>query len=235
MPEGAIYLKTKNTLDFDLLVKNFPERIKAVDEKTWAITDKNAKGMQIRVLADRLLLICKESEMKTYETLNKEDCLLKDQQTVDLLMKNGFGGVFSLFYTGAIAEAPAQFPWLKEFSGGSLNIYHDETTGFEMELTLGFHQLKAVKDASLMINMGMSFLMMNPETAVYKDLIKFQSHEKDLILDIKLSNDQVANFERIFKEKQAQRQERMKKRRERMEQQQKAKETKEAKEVENAE
>ena len=60
-------------------------------------------------------------------------------------------------------------------------------------------------------------------------------HKKDLILDVKLSNEQVANFERIFKEKQIQRQERMKKRRERMEKQKKEKEAKEAKEAENAE
>ena len=78
---------------------------------------------------------------------------------------------------------------------------------------------------------------MNPETAAYKDLIKFQSHKNDLILDVKLSNDQLTNFERIFKEKKAQREERMKKRRERMEKQRKEKEAKEeieAEEVKNA-
>ena len=216
IPKGALFLRIKKAIDFAAVAKSYPQYLAEGKNGNWDLKEKGMETYQLRALNDNLIIVCDRNDMDDFLAVQAEDSLLKDKETVDLLMKNGFGGVLSLFYTGRISEAPAQFPWLKHFSGGNINLYHDKEAGFDLELTLGFDQLKAVKDASLMLGMGMSFLAMNPDTAKYKDLIKFQSHKNDLILDIKVTNEDVKNMQKSFKAGQVKREERMKIRKQRM-------------------
>ena len=66
----------------------------------------------------------------------------------------------------------------------SFNLYFEENQDISAECTMTFNKLESVKGASLLVNMGMSFLDFKPEFAQLKRLIDFKVYDKNLLIDV---------------------------------------------------
>jgi len=187
--ETGIFVKLKKKVDFVQLKKEFPHVFSDIKEVEGfkCIKINERQNPHVAFLEEKLIMVCPERILKKMLTTKAESSLLMKQDVVNQLMKNGFGGVFSMFHCGEFSIVPKQTPWLKDYNGASINVFYDEKKGVDVELTVGFDKLSSAKNASLLINFGMGFMEMEPQLKQFKQMIKFRSYKKDLLLDVKVS------------------------------------------------
>jgi hypothetical protein len=157
------------------------------------------KDAYLAFLSPKLLMLCPDKNLLELVNITKEDSMLANPQAERLLRTNGFGGILSLVHWGQIGEVHPMTPWMKNYTGGTINLYYEEAKDLELECTLTFNDLASVKSASLLIGMGLSFLDFKPELAQFKQLIDFKVYEKNLLVDVKVSTGMFANIENLFK------------------------------------
>ena len=219
----SAFVVLKEDLDLQKIRKQFPDEFTAMKEINGikCIGFKEEQNPHVAFLAERLVMACPQKVLQKMLTTTPQSCILKRKQVVDQLMKNGLGGVCSIFHNGEVLLVPAQFPWLKQYNGASLNVYYDEKSGIDVELSVGFNELSAAKNASIMVNLGLGFLEIKPELKRFKDMIAFRSHKSDLLLDVKAPQEVMLSLKSEFEaqqklrlERRAEWQERQRRRRE---------------------
>lgn len=189
--DTAVYVELAKPLDFEKVKKEFPE-IFAGQKEVNGITcvqfkDKNMKDAYLAFLEPDLLMMSSDHQLPMLTKLSIDKSVLAHSEAKRLLTTNGFGGVFSLIHWGEIGEVHPMTPWMKNYTGGSFNLYFEDNQDISLQCTMTFSDLQSIKGASLLINMGMSFMDIKPEFAQFKNMIDFKVFEKNLMLDVKVT------------------------------------------------
>ena len=88
-------------------------------------------------------------------------------------------------------------PWLSDYRGGTFNLYYDESKGLDVELSTNYKTIESVKNASIMVGMGLNFLDMKPELKEFKELVKFRVLENNLYIDFNVSPTMMKKMEKM--------------------------------------
>lgn len=189
--DTAVFVELSKPMDLAFVKKQFPEAFageKIVNGVTCVqFKDEKMKNAYLAFLKPDLFMITADHQLPELTKLSVEKSVLADERARRLLTTNGFGGVLSFVHWGKIGEVHPMTPWMKDYNGGSFNLYFEENQDISAECTMTFNKLESVKGASLLVNMGMSFLDFKPEFAQLKRLIDFKVYDKNLLIDVKVT------------------------------------------------
>ena len=184
-----IFAELNKALDTSELAKNMPKDSQEYtmnDTKCFKISNKQFKNINVILFKDKLIGLAPEFAVKDLLSDEKTDTILRNKKTVELLKENGFGGLISVLHSGIFIKVPEMTPWLKEYRGSVLNLWFSEKDEVEIEYTLNFQTLEAVKNAYTLTTLGMNFLESRPDLQDFKNGIKIKVNETNLLIDIKI-------------------------------------------------
>ncbi|MCH2207355.1 MAG: hypothetical protein MK132_15975 [Lentisphaerales bacterium] len=189
--DTAVFVELAKPLDLAVVKQKFPGAF-AAEKTVNGVTcvqfkDEKIKNAYLAFLKPNLLMLTADHQLPELTKLPIENSVLADERARRLLTTNGFGGVCSFVHWGKIGEVHPMTPWMKDYNGGSFNLYFEDNQDISAECTMTFNKLESVKGASLLVNMGLSFLDFKPEFAQLKRLIDFKVYEKNLLIDVKLT------------------------------------------------
>lgn len=188
--DTAFIVEFNKDLDLAKIEKEFPEIFKTKYElngvKCVQVASKEMKNAQAAFVSPKTVYVCPDYSLNEMLETEPKTSILANKMIVNLLKNNGFGGIFSIVHAGEILKVPAMTPWLKDYRGGTINIYYD-AYGLKVEFSTNYSSLESVKNASLMTSMGLNFLDMKPELKELKELVKFQVHDNNLYIDFEIS------------------------------------------------
>ena len=189
--DTAVYVELAKPLDFEKIMKEFPEVFAGKKEVNGIscvrLKDSDMKDAYLAFLAPDLLMMSSDHQLPKLTKLSVGQSVLAHSDAKRLLTTNGFGGVFSIVHWGAVGEVHPMTPWMKNYTGSSINLYFEGNQDIALQCTMTFSDLQSIKGASLLINMGMSFMDIKPEFAQFKNMIDFKVFEKNLMLDVKVN------------------------------------------------
>ncbi|MCM8534598.1 MAG: hypothetical protein NE334_01540 [Lentisphaeraceae bacterium] len=201
--ETAAFMELGKDLNLDDLEKQFPQAFtgrQTVNGVTCIeFKADNMDQARLAFISPRTLMVCPQNQLAELTKLTIDQSMLANRSAERLLTTNGFGGILSFVHWGEIGEVHPMTPWMKNYSGGTVNIYYEEAKGLDVELTMSFNDLTSVKSASLLLGMGMSFLDMKPELSQLKQLIDFKAYDKNLMIDVKISSGMLTQLESMVK------------------------------------
>lgn len=188
--DSAFIVEFNKDLDLAKIEKEFPEIFKTSYEmkgvKCVKIASKEMKNAQAAFVNSKTVYVCPDYSLSDLLDTKPTTSILANKMIVNQLKNNGFGGIFSIVHAGEILKVPAITPWLKDYRGGTINVYYD-AYGLKVELSTSYATLESVKNASLMTSMGLNLLDMKPELKELKELVKFQVHDNNLYVDFEVS------------------------------------------------
>lgn len=188
--DSAFIVEFNKDLDLAKIEKEFPDIFKTSYEmkgiKCVQIASKEMKNAQAAFVNSKTVYVCPDYSLSDLLDTKPTTSILANKMIVNQLKNNGFGGIFSIVHAGEILKVPAITPWLKDYRGGTINVYND-AYGLKIELSTSYATLESVKNASLMTSMGLNLLDMKPELKELKELVKFQVHENNLYVDFEVS------------------------------------------------
>jgi len=188
--DSAFIVEFNIDLDLTKIEKEFPEIFKTSYEmngvKCVRVGNKDMKNAQAAFVSPRTVYVCPDYSLSDMLETQPKTSILSNKMIVSQLKNNGFGGIFSIVHAGEILKVPAMTPWLKDYRGGTINVYYD-TYGLKVEFSTSYATLESVKNASLMTSMGLNLLDMKPELKELKELVKFQVHDNNLYVDFEVS------------------------------------------------
>ncbi len=199
--DSLMMIELAKPLDLEAVIKELPSNAAKIKEvhgiKCISIENKQMRNPQAAFITPKLIAICPQYCLEEVLTVSDETCIFQNKMIIEMLKENGFGGLFSVVHAGQLQKVPSLTPWLKQYIGGSFNMYYEESNGIDIEFTTTYDSVQAVKSASLMIGMGMNFLEMKPELKQFKELIKFRVHERSLLVDFNISQEMILKFEKM--------------------------------------
>ncbi len=188
--DSAIIIEFNKELNLSKLEKEFPEIFKTKYERSGVqcvkLATEEMKNAQAAFVSPTTVYICPDYSLNDMLSTKPSTSILSNKLITDQLKNNGFGGVFSIVHAGELLKVPDMTPWLKDYRGGTINVYYGDY-GLKIEFSTNYATLESVKNASLMTSMGLNFLDMKPELKELKELIKFKVKEKSLYIDIEIS------------------------------------------------
>ena len=188
--DSAFIIEFNKDLDLAKLEKEFPAIFKTKYESNGVqcvqVGSKEMKNAQAAFVSPRTVYVCPDYSLNEMLETKPATSILANKLIVEQLKNNGFGGVFSLVHAGELMKVPAMTPWLKDYRGGTINVYYDDY-GLKVEFSTNYATLESVKNASLMTSMGLNLLDMKPELKELKELVKFKVNDKSLYIDFEIS------------------------------------------------
>ena len=188
--DSAFIVEFNKELDLAKIEKEFPEIFKTKYERNGVqcvqVASKEMKNAQAAFVSPKTVYVCPDYSLNEMLDTKPKTSILANKLIVNQLKNNGFGGIFSIVHAGELLKVPAMTPWLKDYRGGTINVYYDEY-GLKVEFSTNYSTIESVKNASLMTSMGLNLLDMKPELKELKDLVKFQVHDKNLYIDFEVS------------------------------------------------
>ena len=188
--DSAFIVEFNKDLDLAKIEKEFPEIFKTKYEMNGVqcvqVASKEMKNAQAAFVSSTTVYVCPDYSLNDMLATKPSTSILANEMITDQLKNNGFGGIFSVVHAGELLKVPAMTPWLKDYRGGTINVYYDDY-GLKIEFSTNYATLESVKNASLMTSMGLNLLDMKPELKELKELVKFKVHDKSLYIDFEIS------------------------------------------------
>lgn len=188
--DSAFIVEFNKDIDLVKIEKEFPEIFKTKYEMNGVqcvqVASKEMKNAQAAFVSPRTVYVCPDYSLSEMLETKPTTSILANKMIVNLLKNNGFGGIFSIVHAGELLKVPAMTPWLKDYRGGTINVYYD-AYGLKVEFSTNYASLESVKNASLMTSMGLNLLDVKPELKELKELVKFQVHDNNLYIDFEVS------------------------------------------------
>jgi hypothetical protein len=237
--DSLIIIELAKALDFEAVKKEIPAAFAKVKEvngiQCISIKNEQMRNPQAAFITPKMIMICPDYCLKETLTLKPENSILTNKKIVEMLTENGFGGIISVVHAAVLQKIPPMTPWLKDYRGGTFNIFFEDSKGLDVEMSTNYSTIESVKSASLMVGFGLNFLDMKPELKELKELVKFRVHENNLFIDFHLSPVMMKKMEKMVKDGISDRTERFAERRKMREERQKEESTEEPKEEEKKE
>lgn len=198
--DSAFIIEFNKDIDLVKIEKEFPAIFKTKYEmhgvQCVQVASKEMKNAQAAFVSPRTVYVCPDYSLNEMLETKPTTSILANKVIVNLLKNNGFGGIFSIVHAGEILKVPAMTPWLKDYRGGTINVYYD-TYGLKVEFSTNYASLESVKNASLMTSMGLNLLDMKPELKELKELVKFQVHDNNLYIDFEVSTAMLEKLQKM--------------------------------------
>ena len=188
--DSAFIVEFNKDLDLAKIESEFPEIFKTKYKMNGVqcvqVASKEMKNAQAAFVSPKTVYVCPDYSLNEMLETKPKTSILMNKMIVNQLKNNGFGGIFSIVHAGELMKVPDLTPWLKDYRGGTINVYYDEY-GLKVEFSTSYSTLESVKNASLMTSMGLNLLDMKPELKELKELVKFQVHDNNLYIDFEVS------------------------------------------------
>ena len=198
--DSLVIVELAKELDFEDVKKQLPKnaKVKIINGiNCIAVENKQMRNPHAAFITPKMIMICPDYGLKALLPLKPENSILKNTKIVEMLKENGFGGIVSIVHAGTLQKVPPMAPWLSDYRGGTFNLYYDESKGLDVELSTNYKTIESVKNASIMVGMGLNFLDMKPELKEFKELVKFRVLENNLYIDFNVSPTMMKKMEKM--------------------------------------